>query len=44
MDSRIALQKAALTNTYKVTPEQVDTLLNITDLSDQEFADMDALI
>ena len=44
MDARIALQKAALTNTYKVTPEQVDTLLNITDLSDQEFADMDALI
>lgn len=44
MDSRVALQKAAITNTYQVTPEQVDTLLNITDLSDQEFADMDALV
>lgn len=44
MKGRIDLQKAALTNTYKVSPEQIDTLLNITDLSDQEFADMDALI
>lgn len=44
MDERIALQKSALTNTYNITPEQVDTLLNITELSDQEFADMDALI
>lgn len=44
MDGRLALQKSALTNTYKVTPEQVDTLLNITNLSDQEFNDMDAII
>lgn len=44
MDVRVALQKAALTNTYGILPEQVDTLLNITDLSDQEFADMDALV
>lgn len=44
MDSRIALQKSALINTYNVSPEQIDTLLNITDLSDQEFTDMDALI
>lgn len=44
MDGRIALQKSALTNTYRVTPDQVNTLLNITNLSDQEFADMDALI
>lgn len=44
MDGRLALQKAALTNTYQVSPEQVDTLLNITNLSDQEFTDMDALI
>ena len=44
MDGRIALQKAALANTYGVAPEDLDTLLNITDLSDQEFADMDALI
>lgn len=44
MEGRINLQKAAITNTYKVTDEQLDTLLNITDLSDQEFADMDAII
>lgn len=44
MDGRIALQKSALTNTYQIAPEDVDTLLNITDLTDQEFADMDALI
>lgn len=44
MNGRIALQKAALTGTYGVSPEQLDTLLNITDLSDQEFADMDALV
>jgi len=44
MDGRLALQKAALTNTYKVTSEQIDTLLNIADLSEQEFTDMDALV
>ena len=44
MDGRIALQKAALTNTYQIAPEDVDTLLNITNLSDQEYADMDALV
>lgn len=44
MDNRINLQRSAITNTYNVTPEQVDTLLNITNLSDQEFTDMDALI
>src|SRR3990167_424811 len=44
MNTRIALQKAALTNTYNVSDEQVDTLLNITNLSDQEFMDMDALV
>jgi len=44
MDGRVALQKSALVNTYQVSPEQVDTLLNIIDLSDQEFYDMDALI
>ena len=44
MDGRISLQSAALTNTYQVTQEDIDTLLNITDLSDQEYADMEALI
>lgn len=44
MDGRLALQKAALTNTYRISPEEIDTLLNIIDLSDQEFLDMDALI
>lgn len=44
MDGRIALQKSALTNTYNVKPEQVDLLLNVTDISDQEFTDMDALV
>lgn len=44
MDGRIALQKSALTNTYNVKPDQVDLLLNVTDISDQEFADMDAQI
>ena len=44
MDTRIELQKASISNTYKVTDEQLDTLLNITDLSDQEDADIDALI
>lgn len=44
MDSRINTQKAALTNTYNISPEQIDTLLGVTNLSDQEFFDMDALL
>ena len=30
MDSRINTQKSALTGTYKVTPQQIDTLLGST--------------
>jgi len=37
MDERIALQKAAITNTYGISNDQVNTLLNVVNPEDLDF-------